>query len=115
LLPELPVELGSLYLVQVAATVPFGKPQDGHSVLTSEQWQAHERIVERVFFSEGVRVGDVGRLMNGAGFEVSKADTDLSGIRKARGISPFSRNGLVSALQHRFAVYGRKLAEGEAQ
>jgi ubiquinone/menaquinone biosynthesis C-methylase UbiE len=93
----------------------FGKPQDGHSLLAPEQWQAHERIVERVHFSEGVRAGDVRRLMNGAGFERVKADTDLSGIRKARGISPFSRRGLVSVLRHRFAVSGRKLAAGEAQ
>ena len=93
----------------------FGKPQDGHSLLTPEQWQAHERIVERVHFSEGVRAEDVSHLMNGAGFEGVEADTDLSGIRKAKGISPFSRRGLVSALQHRFAVSGRKPSEGMAQ
>jgi hypothetical protein len=93
----------------------FGKPQDGHSLLTPEQWQAHERIVERVYFREGVRAADVGRLMNGAGFEGVKEDMDLSGIRKARGIYPFSIKDLVSVLQHRFAVSGRKLAAGEAQ
>jgi ubiquinone/menaquinone biosynthesis C-methylase UbiE len=93
----------------------FGKPQDGHSLLTPEQWQAHERIAERVYFSEGVRAEDVRRLMNGAGFEGVEADTDLSGIRKASGISPFSRSCLVSALQHRFAMSGRKPAEGEEQ
>lgn len=93
----------------------FGQQQDGHSLLMPEQWQAHERIVERVYFSEGVRAGDVSRLMNGVGFEGVTADTDLSGIRDARGISLFSRKGLVSALQHRFAVSGLKLAEGEAQ
>lgn len=93
----------------------FGKPQDGHSLLTPEQWQAHERIVERVHFSAGVRAGEVRRLMDGAGFERVKADTNLSGIRKARGISRFSRRGLVSALQHRFAVSGRKPSRGMAQ
>jgi hypothetical protein len=93
----------------------FGKPQDGHSLLTPEQWQAHERIVERVYFRDGVRAADVDRLMSGAGFERVKADTDLSGIRKARGISAFSRKDFLSALQHRFAVSGRKLAAGEAQ
>jgi ubiquinone/menaquinone biosynthesis C-methylase UbiE len=93
----------------------FGQQQDGHSLLTPEQWQAHEGIVERVYFSEGVRAVDVSRLMSGAGFEGVKADTDLSCIRKARGISPFSRKGLVSALQHRFAVSGGKPLEGMAQ
>jgi len=93
----------------------FGKEKDGHSLLTPEQWQAHRWIVERVYFSEGVRAGEVHLLMDGAGFEEVKADTNLSGIRKARGISPFSRRRLVSALQHRFAVSGGKPSEGMAQ
>jgi SAM-dependent methyltransferase len=30
----------------------FGKPQDGHSLLTPEQWQANDSILERVHFSK---------------------------------------------------------------
>jgi ubiquinone/menaquinone biosynthesis C-methylase UbiE len=92
----------------------FGKPKDGHSLLTPGQWQAHERIIERVHFNAGVRASDVSRLMGGTGFERVAADTDLARIRDAREISPFSRRGLVSVLQHRFAVSGAKPLEGVA-
>ncbi|MFB9948596.1 methyltransferase domain-containing protein [Rhizobium puerariae] len=86
----------------------FGKPQDGHSLLTPEQWRAHDSIVERVHFSGGVRSGDVRGLFERAGFEGLKVDTGLSDIRKSRGIGRMSRSGLISTLQHRFAISGEK-------
>jgi len=86
----------------------FGKEPHGHSLLTPEQWRAHDKIVERVRFNDGVRATDVAALFNNAGFESLKIDTSLREIRKARGITAFSRKGLVSSLQHRFAVSGEK-------
>lgn len=86
----------------------LGKPKDGHSLLTPEQWQNHHRIVEQVHFSEGIRAEDTVKLFDGAGFADVRVDTNLAEIRKARGISPFSRRALVSTLQHRFAVSGQK-------
>jgi hypothetical protein len=53
--------------------------------------------------------GQDGLLMTGTGFEEVKADTDLTGIRKAWEVSPFMQNGLASTLRHRFAVSGREL------
>lgn len=86
----------------------LGKPKDGHSLLTPEQWQNHERIVSQVHFSKGIRSADTLALFEGAGFSELRVDTDLSDIRKARGISLMSRKGLISTLQHRFAISGQK-------
>lgn len=86
----------------------FGTARDGHSLLTPEQWKAHESIVERVHFSDGVRVENVAKLFSGAGFATLRLDTDLSEIRRAKLTSRISRRRLVSTLQHRFAVSGEK-------
>lgn len=86
----------------------FGKQVDGHSLLTPEQWQAHDRIVAQIRFDKGVRSGDVAALFARAGFERLAIDTGLRDIRKNRGHSTLSRRTLISALQHRFAVSGGK-------
>lgn len=88
----------------------LGKQEDGHSLLTSEQRQNHENIVSQVHFRQGIRAEDTARLFEGAGFARLRIDTDLSDIRRARGISRMSRKGLVSTLQHRFAISGEKPA-----
>lgn len=82
----------------------FGKVKDGHSLLTPEQWQAHDDIVRRVHFKTGVRAGQVVELFQNAGFANLQVDGHLADIRKARDIAPWSRKGLISTLQHRFAV-----------
>jgi ubiquinone/menaquinone biosynthesis C-methylase UbiE len=90
----------------------FGKPKDGHSLLTPEQWQAHDRIVEQVHFNQGVRAEDTRGLFERAGFTSLRVDSNLADIRRAGGISFFSRKGLVSTLQHRFAISGAKPTAG---
>lgn len=84
----------------------FGKIKDGHSLLTPEQWQAHERIVERVHFNRGIRADDVTRLFKAAGFGNLKVDTGLAEIHRSRGVPVLSRKRLLSSLQHRFAISG---------
>jgi ubiquinone/menaquinone biosynthesis C-methylase UbiE len=86
----------------------FGKQQDGHSLLTPEQWAHHERIVGQLHFKHGIRTDDALRLFKSAGFGEMKIDTDLADIRRSRGIKLISRKGLASTLQHRFAISGRK-------
>lgn len=86
----------------------LGKQQDGHSLLTPEQWQHHERIISQVHFKNGIRAEETVRLFEGAGFGALKIDTQLEDIRKARDIRLLSRKGLTSTLQHRFAISGSK-------
>lgn len=86
----------------------FGKQQDGHSLLTPEQWAHHERIVGQVHFNNGIRSDDTVQLFKNAGFGELKIDTNLADIRRSRGIKLLSRKGLTSTLQHRFAISGQK-------
>ncbi len=86
----------------------FGKQQDGHSLLTPEQWDHHERIVGQVHFKDGIRADDTVKLFQATGFGELRIETDLADIRRSRGISLLSRKGLASMLQHRFAISGRK-------
>ncbi len=86
----------------------FGKSKDGHSLLTEEQWQAHERIVERVHFCDGVRAVDVECRFKDAGFADLRIDAELTDIQRARSMPLFSRKRLVSKLQHRFAISGAR-------
>ncbi len=86
----------------------FGKQQDGHSLLTPEQWAHHERIVGQVHFNNGIRSDDTVQLFENAGFGELKIDTNLADIRRSRGIQLLSRKGLTSTLQHRFAISGQK-------
>ncbi|MBW9087801.1 methyltransferase domain-containing protein [Rhizobium wenxiniae] len=86
----------------------FGRQQDGHSLLTPEQWQHHERIVGQVHFNNGIRSDDTVQLFENAGFGELKIDTNLADIRRSRGIKLLSRKGLTSTLQHRFAISGQK-------
>lgn len=80
----------------------------GHSLLTPEQWQHHERIVGQVHFNNGIRSDDTVQLFENAGFGELKIDTNLADIRRSRGIQLLSRKGLTSTLQHRFAISGQK-------
>lgn len=86
----------------------FGKKQDGHSLLTPEQWDHHERIVRQVHFKDGIRADDTVKLFQATGFGELRIETDLADIRRSRGISLLSRKGIASTLQHRFAISGRK-------
>lgn len=86
----------------------FGRQQDGHSLLTPEQWAHHERIVGQVHFNNGIRSDDTVQLFKNAGFGGLKIDTNLADIRRSRGIKLLSRKGLASTLQHRFAISGQK-------
>ena len=86
----------------------FGTAQDGHSLLTPQQWTAHEQIVEQVHFHSGVRAGDVQALFEEAGFDDLKVDGRLQHIRRARGTTGAWRKRLERMTQHRFAVSGRK-------
>ncbi len=86
----------------------FGKQQDGHSLLTPEQWQHHERIIGQVHFKNGIRAEEATKLFECAGFDGLRIDTGLEDIRKACGIPLLSRKGFTSTLQHRFAISGRK-------
>ncbi len=86
----------------------FGRQQDGHSLLTPEQWQHHERIVGQVHFNKGIRSDDTVQLFESAGFGELRIETDLADIRRSRGIKLLSRKGLTSTLQHRFAISGQK-------
>jgi ubiquinone/menaquinone biosynthesis C-methylase UbiE len=86
----------------------FGKPQDSHSLLTPEQWRAHEDIVSRVSFSRGLKADDVIALFRQAGFAQLKSDRALADVRRSRDIPLLSRKRLISALQHRFAISGLK-------
>lgn len=90
----------------------FGKQKDGHSLLTPEQWQHHERIVGQVHFNNGIRADDTVRLFESAGFGELKVETDLADIRRSRGIPLLSRKGVSSTLQHRFAISGKKARSG---
>lgn len=90
----------------------FGKRTDGHSLLTPEQWQAHHRIVEQIHFRDGVRSTDVVGLLEAAGFDDIRRDVALSAVRRHRRTACLSRGTVMSALQHRFAISGRKRADG---
>ena len=70
--------------------------------------ETHERILKRVYFSEGARAKDVAALLREAGFAQVIIDHDLKPIHRQQAKNLPLLKGLERATQHRYAVLAVK-------
>lgn len=66
--------------------------------------EAHERILQRVYFSQGARADAVCELLRQAGFAEIQVDRDLSRIHREQARSMSFLKALDRATQHRYAI-----------
>jgi ubiquinone/menaquinone biosynthesis C-methylase UbiE len=70
--------------------------------------EAHERILNRVYFSKGARAHEVAALLHEAGFAQTIIDRDLKQIHRQQAKNLPLLKGLERATQHRYAVLAVK-------
>ena len=81
----------------------FGKLEDGHSLVTEDQWREHRRIMAQLPYGKGLRDGDVAALCARAGFTGLRRE-GLGSVLNSRHPNRLSRAALVARSQHRFVV-----------
>jgi ubiquinone/menaquinone biosynthesis C-methylase UbiE len=88
----------------------FGDASDDHALVTEQQRNNHQEIVQQVHFARGARAPEVQQLLARAGFANFRCDLRMRRLREAQWFGGPWTGRLCAHVRHRFTISCVKLA-----